>query len=267
MAPPSRRSLYRNWRDVTVEEMKAFVGVILNMGVVQLPDIKDYWRQDETINLPFFRSVFSRDRFLQIFRLLHVGDIPSPNRPSKIESFLQLLLPRFCRVFTPNKQIAVDESVITFKGRVSFHQYLKGKPNPWGIKAFVLSDSNSGYLYNVSIYYGKMTVLLHPELPQTVLVVLSLVQYLHNAGYDLYVDRFYNSPLLALELSITVTGTVQSNRKGLPDGVKTKQKQDIGTIREFRCGSMMALSWVDKRKIFMLSTKHSKGTAQVVSRR
>ena len=94
---------------MTVEEMKAFVGVILNMGVVQLPDIKDYWTQDETINLPFFRSVFSRDHFLQIFHLLHVGDIPSPSRPSKVESFLQLLLPRLGRVFTPNKQIAVDE--------------------------------------------------------------------------------------------------------------------------------------------------------------
>ena len=34
-APPSRRSLYSNWRDVTMDEMKAFVGVILNMGVVQ----------------------------------------------------------------------------------------------------------------------------------------------------------------------------------------------------------------------------------------
>ena len=41
-APPSRRSLYSNWRDVTMDEMKAFVGVILNMGVVQLPDIRDF---------------------------------------------------------------------------------------------------------------------------------------------------------------------------------------------------------------------------------
>ena len=269
-APPSRRSLYSNWRDVTMEEMKAFVGVILNMGVVQLPDIRDYWRQDETVNLPFFRSIFSHDRFLQIFRLLHVGDIPSPNRPSKIEPWLQLLLPKFQRAFTPSKHVAVDESVITFKGRVSFRQYLKGKPNPWGIKAFVLADSITGYLCNVSIYYGKTTALLHPELPQTVRVVLTLVQHLHNAGYDLYVDRFYNSPLLALELSkvgLTVTGTVQSNRRGLPAGIKATRKQDVGTIRAFRSGSILALSWVDKRKILMLSTKHSNNTVQVASRR
>ena len=40
--------------------MKAFVGLILNMGLVQVPEIKEYWSRDET---PFFRRVFSRDRF------------------------------------------------------------------------------------------------------------------------------------------------------------------------------------------------------------
>ncbi len=37
-----RRSLYRNWRDVT-EEMKGVVAVVLNMGIIQLTDLKDYW--------------------------------------------------------------------------------------------------------------------------------------------------------------------------------------------------------------------------------
>ena len=50
----------------------------------------------------------------------------------------------------------------------------------------------------------------------------SLVQPYHNRGHDLY------SPLLAIELSkvgITITGTVQCNRKGLPKDVTTKKKQ------------------------------------------
>ena len=70
--PPTRRSVFRNWRDITLVEMKAFVGVIIQMGFVQLTQIKDYWSTHVTLNLPFFRSVFSRDRFLQIFWMLHV---------------------------------------------------------------------------------------------------------------------------------------------------------------------------------------------------
>ena len=37
--------------------MKAFIGVILNMGFIQLSQLKDYWMTHETINLQFFRRV------------------------------------------------------------------------------------------------------------------------------------------------------------------------------------------------------------------
>ena len=109
--------------------------------------------------------------------------------------------------------MAIDESVIAFKGRVTFRQYLKGKLTPWGIKAFVLADSVSGYLYKVAICYGRATELVGPELPHTARVVLTLVDGLEDKGYDIYLDRFYNSPLIATELKrkgITVTGISMS---------------------------------------------------------
>ena len=36
-------ALYRNWRPVTREEMKGFLAIILNMGIIQLSNLKDYW--------------------------------------------------------------------------------------------------------------------------------------------------------------------------------------------------------------------------------
>ena len=33
---PTKRGLYRNWRPVMKEEMKGFIAVILNMGIIQL---------------------------------------------------------------------------------------------------------------------------------------------------------------------------------------------------------------------------------------
>ena len=38
----------------------------------------------------------------------------------------------------------MDESMIAFKGRLSFIQYLPNKPHKWGMKAYVLTDSVSG---------------------------------------------------------------------------------------------------------------------------
>lgn len=189
--------------------MKGFVAVILNMGIIQLQNLKDYWSTNITTNLPFFRSVFSRSRFFQILGTLHVGNIDGDLKRDKIEPLLDHLVPAFQASYTLSQHVAIDESVIAFKGRVSFRQYLKGKPTPWGIKAFVLADSVSGYLYKVAIYYGRSTELVRLELPHTARVVLTLVDGLDDKGYDVYLDRFYNSPLIATELKkkgITVTG-------------------------------------------------------------
>ncbi len=130
--------LYHNLNPVSLIEMKAFIGTILNMGIIQLPNLKDYWTKSNITNLPFFRSVFTRNRFFQIFGTLHAGDIDSTVRRQKIQPLLDILCPRFMEVYTPDQHVAIDESVISFRGRIGFLQYLKGKPNPWGIKAFVL---------------------------------------------------------------------------------------------------------------------------------
>ena len=62
------------------------------------------------------------------------------------------------------------------------------------------------------MYYGKETQLIDSDHPHTVRVVETLVESFHHKGYDLYlyVDRYYNSPLLATEMKkvgITITGT------------------------------------------------------------
>ena len=110
------------------------------------------------MHLPFFHSVFSRNCFFQIFGSLYVGDPDSTTKCGKIQPLLDHLCGSFAAAFTPSKQIAVDESVISFKGRVSFRQYLKGKPHPWGIKAFVqgiclrMQQTAAAINYSVCVY-------------------------------------------------------------------------------------------------------------------
>ena len=115
-------------------EMRAFIGVIIQMDLAQLSDIKDYWSTHITLNFPFFRSVFSRDRFLQIFWMLHVGETPSTSKRSKIQPFLNLLVPLFQRHLTPSRELSIDEVMIAFRGRVAFRYYIRGKPQLLGDK-------------------------------------------------------------------------------------------------------------------------------------
>ena len=143
------RSLYTNWKAVTLEEMKGFIGIIINMGIIQLQDLKDYWSRHETLDLHFFPNIMTRDRFFQIFNMLHVGSINSNTKRDKIQPLLDKIINNLQKLLTPQNQLSIDEAMISFRGRVGFKQYIKDKPNPWGIKAYVLSESVSGYVCNV----------------------------------------------------------------------------------------------------------------------
>ena len=78
-----------------MDEMRGFLAIVLNMGIIQLKDLEDYWSTHHTTNLSFFRSIFLRDRFFQIFGALYVGDPDSTNKKGKI----QALLDRLCAAF------------------------------------------------------------------------------------------------------------------------------------------------------------------------
>lgn len=56
------------WRDVTIEEMRVFFGVLLHMGTISTNRMQDYWKTSRFFSMPFFSSALSRDRFLLIMR-------------------------------------------------------------------------------------------------------------------------------------------------------------------------------------------------------
>ena len=62
------------WHDVTREEMKAFVGMLMVMGVCRLPRIENYWCTSYPLFTPQLREVMPLVRFQQIYRYLHLAD-------------------------------------------------------------------------------------------------------------------------------------------------------------------------------------------------
>jgi hypothetical protein len=69
----SSNSIWSMWSDVSVPEVKTFLGVIINMGLIPLSSIKDYWSSERKAQIKFSGDITSRDRFLQIFWMIHVG--------------------------------------------------------------------------------------------------------------------------------------------------------------------------------------------------
>ena len=53
---------------------------------------------------------------------------------------------RYEVVYKPDGHLSIDESMIKFKGRLSFRQYLPNKPIKWGIKVWAMCESKTGYM-------------------------------------------------------------------------------------------------------------------------
>ena len=51
------------WRDTTVEELRAYIGINIIMGIVVLPDQKSYWSTDPLFKSTGIPDIMTRDRF------------------------------------------------------------------------------------------------------------------------------------------------------------------------------------------------------------
>jgi hypothetical protein len=63
----SPRSIWSMWSNASVPEVKAFSGLIINIGLIPLPNIKDYWSSERKTQITFFGDIMFSDRFLQNF--------------------------------------------------------------------------------------------------------------------------------------------------------------------------------------------------------
>ena len=98
--------------------------------------------------MPTFSSILKWDRFSLLLRFLHLNDsskyIPKGQAGHdplyKLRPFIDPLLNNFRAAYNLGREISIDESMIGFKGRLYFIQYMPKKPTKWGMKAFVLDE-------------------------------------------------------------------------------------------------------------------------------
>lgn len=101
-------------------------------------------------------------RFELIMSYLHLNDSEAmPPRSSrghdklyKIRPLLDIVVAACQRVYTPSQNLSVDESIISFKGRLSWVQNMPKKPHKWGIKAWALAMAS----YRILRYIQVRTV-------------------------------------------------------------------------------------------------------------
>ena len=250
------RSRMKVWTETNPAEMPQFCGLLLWMSLVRMPSIDCYWKKSPLYRNDVACKTMTRNRFQLLLANWHFADNDEAagDRTHKVNELTKLLVAKFANAGNMTEDMVIDETMIAFRGRLQFKQYLPGKAHKYGIKIFKLCDK-SGYTFNMTIYKGKSdrTFSLPTE------IVMNLSQPYLNAGRTLVTDNFYTSVELAKKLLQSRThlvGTLRSNRRGLPLAVtRSHMKKGEVTARENNDG-IVVCKWRDRRDVLVLSTKH-----------
>lgn len=227
------------------------------MGLCQFPNLQLYWSRNHLFQ-NHIQKIMSRNRFQLLLKTLHFSDntLLSNDRLQKITPLVNKLITNFQRYMIPGEYQCIDESLVPFKGRLKFKQYISNKRHKFGIKMFKLC-LEGGYTYNFSIYCGK-----EYDGQQSVpsKVVINLMNNLLDSGRTLCTDNYYTSVSLAHELLNRKThliGTLRSNRKFNPAQVIEKKLKKGEQIAAESDTGVVVQKWKDKRDVLVLSTKHT----------
>ena len=205
------------------------------MGLVRLPELKDYWKNDPDFNYPPFSDKISRTRFRHISQFMHFVDndvLPTRgevgyDRLGKIKPIITGIADAIQAAYSPGKEVSVDEAMIPFQGCSSLKQFLPLKPIKRGIKVWSLADSNNGYIHRFDVYTGKGSG-TEKDAGLGESVVLNLTSHLQEKYHHVYCDNFFSSPKLFDELlqRKLYACTIRQNRKGFPEDLRGKGKKD-----------------------------------------
>ncbi|KAJ8962444.1 hypothetical protein NQ314_005740 [Rhamnusium bicolor] len=251
----------KSWKPTNFNEMEKFLGILIWMGLLPLPTLRLYWSGSFLLENNM-EQVMPRNRFEQLYKMWHFNDNQDPTYDNrKITPLIKKLVDRFQTIMVPENDVCIDETLVSFRGRLKFRQYIKNKSHKFGIKLYKLC-TRGGYTYNLRVYCGTDKP---EEGSASANVVMFLMENILDSGRILYTDNYNTSVTLAsklLQRKTHLVGTLRSNRKFNSKQVTSKKLKKNEVFAEENGTGIVILKWKDKREVLMLSTVHN-ATARV----
>ena len=265
--------LIRGWKKLDLPEFKAFLGIVIHLGIIHYPSRKHIWSTGPSGSV-FIRKIMSKDRFEQILKCWHYRDYSRYTEAEILEGkasdpfwpvaeFCDLLANQFNYFWAPAQGVDIDEQCIPWKGRHKCRCYNPSKPEKWHFKIFSLNDSRSGYQLNFYPYRGKAEV--RPDgVSATAFpahILLHNEKY-HHRNYILYTDNWFTSfgqLRILRKRGILFVGTIKSIRSGVPKKTQGRPRKwlrgEFCTRKALFNGSTVYYTeWQDKKPVKILHT-------------
>ena len=257
------------WRDTNLEEMWAFIGLLLLAGVHRAKNetLDELWSM---INgRPIFRATMSKNRFKALLQFCRFDNTTTRDERLKsdkltaIRDLWTMFLARLQICYTPGGSLTVDEQLIPTRGRCNFRQYMPSKPGKYGLKIFWCCDSNTAYPLNAEVYLGRQpgAAAAAKDTNRIRNLVKRLVHPWINTGRTITTDNYFTSAELAedfLGVQTTLVGTIRRNKKEIPRELQPNtQRPEQSSIFCFD-RQLTLVSYVPKKShaVILLSSLH-----------
>ncbi len=274
----------RAWKDVTGDDIGAYLGVAMLMGIHPQASVEEYWNCSEDKPIFPFQRYMTRQRFEQISRYLKVNSPQDQLSTSeyfmKVEPLLSAVRDACQKLIILPHTVSVDENLLSSRVRSVHLVQIDCKAAGKGYKIYTLACGS--YLYDW-IYTSKAAKVPQAKYykPQsegyeddtftdTERMVLTLVESMLKSqpqGFQFQVvfDNFFTTTRLFDELrswGIGAFGTAKAG-SGMPrphimiDKVATKERnygEVVNTV--ISRGRVNCITFIDNGAVWMMSTVH-----------
>lgn len=262
---------YPDWVPVTVHEIKGFIGLVVLMGIQNLPDPSHYWSWGHYDNSYAFYRAMTFKRFRQIAANIRMGSFTTDEfrGTSKTSDSLHIFRPMLeilggamWNTYQPNCSLAVDRAHLPC---LEEEGHTKGDPKTQP-QVWLLCDSKSGYCHRFFIQVGEK-VGQEPGFT----VVPELVKGLEDKHHHLYLANSLTSvPLMQklLDQGIYASSSFPPLSPILPrDLWEEGLLEKPGDYLQMHFGPLLATRWRDMKEMGCLSTNAAPGEQDTVWRR
>lgn len=257
-------------------EIKTFIGINLYMGITKKPSYRDYWSSEPDLGENYISKLMTVKRFSFLLTHLHLNDnavTPDKNSENydklyKLRPLLDHLGKSFFGCYVPHQKLAIDESMVKFKGRSSLKQYMRDKPIKRGYKVWMLCDESS-YNLKFEVYTGK--TLGSTEVGLGGKVVQTLMSGLEGRHHIVFMDNYFSSYDLFSNLKSKsqtyACGTINPRRKHLPSLKDEKQLERGEFDSRISDDGVAVYRWKDNKAVNLISTCHDPSDVSSVNRK
>lgn len=262
--------------NITVDELRTFIGILIISGYNYHTSYKAMWSHDEDIRNELVINSMRKNRFEDIYRFLHFEDNskgstrngPNPDKMWKLRPITDHIKAKMIENFHLEQNLSYDESMIAYFGKHGCKQFIKGKPLRFGFKVWSLCTP-SGYMVNFEIYQGnnpRANPVYEEKFGKCAAPLIQMIedlpQDMQALPFAFYFDNLFTSfPLLAYLKSSGYegTGTIRENR--IPSNcplphkhfIKSKERGYSDSITMKSTGIRLT-KWKDNNVVCMLST-------------